>query len=84
EERRQLAATRDAIAGLAQRLAELALRIDKAETLGALDSGVSSFLVRVNGGLVKLGEVEAGAASGEIMLPPRTLEPAASGQWQIV
>ncbi|MBN8938653.1 MAG: phosphate ABC transporter permease PstA [Rhizobiales bacterium] len=84
EERRQLAATRDIAAGLRERLAELALRIGKAQMQGALDSGVSSFLVRVNGGLVKLGAVETGSAAGQVILPPRALDPVPGGQWEIV
>lgn len=84
EERRQLAATRDAIAGLRQRLAESEVRIAHAATRETLDSGVSSFLVRANGGLVKLDEVEVTGAAGQIILPPRSLEPAPGGQWEIV
>lgn len=84
EERRQLATTRAAIGGLRQRLAEVEVRIAQAATRETLDSGVSSFLVRVNGGLVKLAAVEATGAAGEIILPPRSLEPAPGGQWEII
>ncbi|QCI63608.1 phosphate ABC transporter permease PstA [Phreatobacter stygius] len=84
EEGRQLAATRAAIAGLRERLAALQAKAAAAETRGTLDSGVSSFLVRANGGLVKLGEVERASASGQVLLPPRSLETVPSGQWDIV
>ncbi|WP_216073248.1 hypothetical protein, partial [Acinetobacter nosocomialis] len=48
------------------------------------DSGVSSFLVRVNGGLVKLGGVEADSAEGQVILPPRGPGAVPGGQWEII
>jgi phosphate transport system permease protein len=83
-ERRQLAATENEIAVLRQRIATLTQRIAGADRAEALDNTVSSYFVRINGGIVKLTQVQSANATGEVMTPPTSTNVAKPGEWEIV
>ncbi len=58
-------------------------REDGGEASRSLGSDGPSYLVHVDGGVVKLTEVSAGSASGTVLVPLRAAEPAAEGGWRI-
>lgn len=83
-EQRQLAATRSEIQQLRERVSALQARIAGADRAEALDATISSYLVRINGGVVKLREVQSANATAEVILPPRSTDIARPGQWEFV
>ncbi|MFN3853107.1 MAG: phosphate ABC transporter permease PstA [Phreatobacter sp.] len=84
QEARQVAATRAEIEQLRQRLAALQTRIAGADQAESLDNTISSYLVRINGGVVKLTRVQSANATGQVLLPPRNTDIARAGEWEIV
>ena len=62
------------------------LRARAARTGGSetLHNRLPSYLVRINGGLVKIDQVSGSEISGEALLPLKSEADAASGDWQIV
>lgn len=83
QETRQVAATNAEIVSLTERLSGLQRRIGAADQRERLDNTVSSYFVRVNGGWIKLTEVQSANATGTVILPPTSTNPASTGQWQI-
>jgi phosphate transport system permease protein len=83
-ERRQLASTQNDIAVLRQRIDALTARITGADRAETLDNTVSSYFVRINGGIVKLTQVQSANATGEVMMPPSSTNVAKPGEWEIV
>ncbi len=86
-----IAGSESTIASNTQQIAELQARIDdlrqRTEDPGGterLSQDLSSYLVRINGGLVKLTEVGNAQASGEAIIPLQSEAAAQSGDWQIV
>ncbi|MEO0670434.1 MAG: phosphate ABC transporter permease PstA [Pseudomonadota bacterium] len=49
----------------------------------AVDSDLSSFLVRINGGVVKVREVSADTVRGDVILPLASEAPVAANAWQL-
>lgn len=84
QEARQVAATRSEIEQLRQRIAGLDARITGADRAEALDTALSSYLVRINGGVIKLTSVQTANAVGQVLLPPRSTDVAKAGEWEIV
>jgi phosphate transport system permease protein len=83
-EQRQLAATRNEITQLRERIAALGARIAGADRAESLDNTVSSYFVRINGGVIKLTDVQSANATGDVILPPRSTDVAKAGDWEIV
>jgi phosphate transport system permease protein len=86
-----LANEQAAIAGLQDNLTREEQRFNdlrrRAETPGGserLTSEMPSYLVQVNGGLVRLVEISNTGVSGKILVPPDSFGDAASGGWEIV
>ena len=50
----------------------------------ALNEQMPSLLVAINGGMVKITEINADTAKGNVYLPLTSAAPAAPGQWQVV
>ena len=84
QEARQVAATRSEIEQLRQRIAALEVRIGGADRAEALDTALSSYLIRINGGVIKLTEVRSANAVGQVILPPRSTDVAKPGEWEVV
>lgn len=83
-EQRMLAGTRNEVSQLRERIAVLNARIAGADRSEALDNTMSSYFVRINGGVVKLSQVQSANATGEVILPPRSTDVAKAGDWEIV
>ncbi len=83
-ERRQLASTQNDITQLRQRIDTLTQRISRADSAETLDNTVSSYLVRINGGIVKLAQVQGASATGEVLIPPTSTNVAKAGDWEVV
>jgi len=83
-EQRQLAASRNEAQQLRERIAGLNARIAGADRSEALDNTISSYFVRINGGVIKLTQVQSANATGEVILPPSSTNVARAGDWQIV
>jgi phosphate transport system permease protein len=83
-ERRQLAATQNDVTQLRQRIETLTQRINGADSAETLDNTVSSYLVRINGGVIKLAQVQSANATGEVLIPPSSTDVARPGAWEIV
>jgi phosphate transport system permease protein len=83
-ERRQLASTQNDITQLRQRIETLTRRITGADAAETLDNTVSSYLIRINGGVVKLTQVQSANATGEVLIPPSSTDVASAGAWEIV
>ncbi len=69
---------------LSARAAELLARVENAASPEVLSAAMPSLLVSINGGLIKLTEIERDRARGEVLLPLKSTEPAAEGTWQLV
>ena len=83
----QIARAKEAIAALETQVDTLTARYDaliarrdNASSREVLDSSMPSLLVKFAGGAIKLTEVEANSAKGEVVIEPKSLE-AASGKW---
>ncbi|MDP2802690.1 MAG: phosphate ABC transporter permease PstA [Phreatobacter sp.] len=84
QEAGQVAATRSEIAQLRQRVAALEVRISGADRPEALDNALSSYLIRINGGVIKLTTVQSSNATGLVILPPRSTDVAKAGEWEVI
>lgn len=84
QEARQVAATRSEIEQLRQGIAALDVRITGADRAEALDNALSSYLIRINGGVIKLTSVQSANAVGQVLLPPRNTDVAKAGDWEIL
>ncbi len=74
-ERRQLASNQNDITQMRQRLEQLGQRIASADTSETLDNTVASYFVKINGGLIKLAQVQASSATGEVLVAPTAATP---------
>jgi phosphate transport system permease protein len=83
-EQRQLAASRNEAQQLRERITAFNARIAGADRSEALDNTISSYFVRINGGVIKLTQVQSANATGEVILPPTSTDVAKAGDWQIV
>lgn len=83
-EQRQLAASRSEAQQLRERIAGLNARIAGADHSEALDNTIASYFVRINGGVIKLTQVQSANATGDVILPPASTDIARAGDWQIV
>lgn len=84
EEGRQLAATNAEIGQLTERLAAVRTRMAATDTREQLDNTVASYLLRVNGGVIKLTSIQAANATGTVFIAPTAATSAAAGQWEIL
>lgn len=86
--RQNLLAEREGLAGkIATKATEVADLRRRAETPGgdeALSGELPSYLVRINGGLVKAASVNNSGISGQVLLPLSSTKGAAKGSWEIV
>ena len=64
--------------------AELRKRVEEPGIEETLDSKMPSLLVELNGGLVKASAITGSSLKGEVLLPLKTADEAAPGQWRIV
>lgn len=62
----------------------LTARVDQVSGAEVLDQTIDSRLVAINGGLVRLTEMSATAATGEVLLPLSSSADAQPGQWGVV
>ncbi len=83
-ERRQLASNQNDITQMRQRLEQLGGRIASADTAETLDNTVASYFVKINGGLIKLAQIQASSATGEVLVAPTAATPAQAGAWEVV
>ena len=65
-------------------LDDLRRRADNPGGQEALSKEMPSYLVAVNGGLIKLSGVSNTEASGSVLMPMQSLDDAESGAWQIL
>lgn len=72
------------ITELRQEADVLEARYAKPAVAEILDGKMPSRLVAINGGLIKIAELSDSAASGEILLPLKSMNEAAPGSWSIV
>ncbi len=79
-----IAANEAAAKQLSERIAGLRQRAAAAAGSEVLVADLPSYLVKINGGLVKITEVSAGEAKGEALLPLQRGTPAPQGSWEIV
>jgi phosphate transport system permease protein len=72
---------------IASRLAEAAALRRRAQTPGGeepLTRAMPSWLVSINGGMLRLTRVGNSEATAEVITPPRTTDDAAAGTWELV
>ena len=69
---------------LAEEAAAYRARIDQPKVEEQLDANMSSVLVEINGGLVKVARLSDVGISGEVLLPLSSAADAGSGSWKIV
>lgn len=69
---------------LAEEAAAYRARIDQPKVEEQLDANMSSLLIEINGGLVKVARLSDVGISGEVLLPLSSAADAGSGSWQIV
>jgi phosphate transport system permease protein len=72
------------IAELQAQAAALRARASQTQALEKLDPSLPSILVAVNGGVIKADEISSNRIAGERLIAPRTLAPAAAGEWRVV
>ena len=70
--------------GLIVEVADIRKRAIAQESSEPLTTKLPSYLVRINGGLVKIEEVSAGEIKGQALLPLSSDAAAAGGTWEIV
>ena len=69
---------------LAEEASGYRARIDQPKVEEQLDANMSSLLIEINGGLVKVARLSDVGISGEVLLPLSSAADAGSGSWQIV
>ncbi len=72
------------VSTLTDRMADLRRRADAPGGEEALDADLPSYLVAINGGLVKATAVTNTGISGEVLLPLEHTRDAPPGQWQVI
>jgi phosphate transport system permease protein len=87
----KLAAEKEAISGFEDGITREEKRYEnltqRAESVGGeerLNSDMPSYLVHVNGGLVKLLQVSNADAIGKILTPLKSLDESAVGEWEVL
>lgn len=80
---RDLAAVRAQVESLGREAEGLEQRAIAVNDPEMMTTSLPSYLIRVNGGLVKVTEVEAAAIRGETLIPLESDAAAAAGQWSI-
>ena len=70
--------------GLIAEVADLRKRANAQESSEPLTTKLPSYLIRINGGLVKVEEVSEGEIKGQALLPLSSDAAAAGGTWEIV
>jgi phosphate transport system permease protein len=78
-----LAAARAEIQRLTEQAADFERRATAAGRTERLDNTLPSYLVRMNGGVIKLTSVSNATAEGTVMLPLRSGDTARAGDWSI-
>jgi phosphate transport system permease protein len=84
EQRKTLETARADIAALTQRIEGLEKRLLASGDREVLDRDLSSYFVRVHGGVIKLTSVVAGGAQGQVLLPLQSAGAAPPGSWELV
>jgi phosphate transport system permease protein len=84
EQRKTLETARADIAALNQRIEGLEKRLLASGDREVLDRDLSSYFVRVHGGVIKLTSVVAGGAQGQVLLPLQSAGAAPPGSWELV
>ncbi len=79
-----LTATDTAFAGLAAEVATRGAAMDEASGAAVLTTDMPSWLVAMNGGLVKINSVSAASAAGTVLLPLTNAEATSPAGWQLV
>ena len=64
--------------------ATLQARFDQPAVEETLDARMPSILVAINGGLIKVNKLTASSATGEVILPLKSVDDAKPGTWQVV
>ncbi len=72
------------VKALRDEAAALQQRIDQPKVEEMLDSKMPSFLVAINGGLVKISKIGDISITGDVLLPLRSTDEAKPGTWQLV
>jgi len=65
-------------------IADLQKRIDQPDVAEALNDEMPSFLVHINGGVVRVTSVDNSRATGEVLLPLESVNDAPAGAWEIL
>jgi phosphate transport system permease protein len=81
-EQQALDATRREIEELRTRLVDVERRIAGADQRERLENTLSSYLIRVHGGVIKLTSVAGAVAEGQVLLSPKADAP--TNDWQVV
>ena len=63
---------------------DLKSQIDTTNNSLAVDREISSYIIRINGGMVKVKQVSNSEITGEAVLPLSSEQDAAKGQWEII
>ena len=71
------------IATLEAQLVDIDAKINAAGQVRNLDQKMSSYLIHINGGIIRLKSVENTKAVGEVLLSPTSETASASGKWSI-
>jgi len=79
-----LAAVRNQIESMEREASDLEKRSGTVNEKERLTSEMTSYLVYVNGGVVKLKSIDATSAEGEVLVPLDSTDDAARGKWSIV
>ncbi|MEO1264232.1 MAG: phosphate ABC transporter permease PstA [Pseudomonadota bacterium] len=66
-----------------EKAAAVRARADAAGGSEAVDSALPSFLVRINGGVLKVREVSADTVKGDVLIPLQSANAANVGNWQL-
>ena len=72
------------VKALRDEAAALQQRIDQPKVEETLDGKMPSFLVAINGGLVKISKIGDISITGDVLLPLRSTDEAKPGTWQLV
>ncbi len=76
--------TADRIAELRKDAKSLEARLSNPNSEEVLDGKIASHLVEINGGLVKVTKLASSVVTGDVLIPLKSTEAAAPGQWQLI
>jgi phosphate transport system permease protein len=79
----EIAAARTQLQQYVEQAAALDARARAADQRERLDNTMPSFFVRINGGVIKLTEVQSANAVGTVVIPPTSDAVAPSGAWRL-